>query len=188
MAKAKGEDLTGRRFGRLTAVKPTDKRVQRRVVWLCKCDCGNEVEVLSHSLKSGNTKSCGCLAKAKQAIAEKAKRAEVVRVMSYAEWEKAVFERDEHTCRACGVKAEHRTMSGTLPADIAPPKLAEWLSIDMVAHHLTSFDNNPQFRTRVDNGVTLCKKCDDDYHHCYGYQNNTQRQFQRWLRHRGDKA
>lgn len=29
--------------------------------WLCQCDCGNIVEVLGYSLKSGHTKSCGCL-------------------------------------------------------------------------------------------------------------------------------
>ena len=31
--------------------------------WLCKCDCGNVVTVLGHNLKSGNTRSCGCLPK-----------------------------------------------------------------------------------------------------------------------------
>ena len=30
------------------------------VVWLCKCDCGNEINVPASSLKTGNTKSCGC--------------------------------------------------------------------------------------------------------------------------------
>jgi len=30
--------------------------------------------------------------------------------------------------------------------------------------------------------VTLCKDCDDDFHHEYGHKNNTRRQFERWLR------
>lgn len=31
--------------------------------WLCQCDCGNAITVLGHNLKSGNTKSCGCIPK-----------------------------------------------------------------------------------------------------------------------------
>lgn len=58
-------DLTGQRFGRLTVVKKIGiKNAGQRgskSVWLCKCDCGNEKEVLRNSLISGNTKSCGCL-------------------------------------------------------------------------------------------------------------------------------
>lgn len=57
----KKKDLTGQRFGRLTAIEDTGKRKYSYVVWLCKCDCGNVTEVVSDSLRSGNTKSCGCL-------------------------------------------------------------------------------------------------------------------------------
>lgn len=55
-------DLTDQRFGRLTVLYPTDKRTSDRcIIWHCKCDCGNETDVSSKSLKQGNTKSCGCL-------------------------------------------------------------------------------------------------------------------------------
>lgn len=54
------KDLTGQVFGRLTAIAPTEKRKRRYVVWKCKCQCGNEVEVESGLLTSGNIKSCGC--------------------------------------------------------------------------------------------------------------------------------
>lgn len=53
-------DLTRQRFGKLTALTPTNRRVRRAVVWRCQCDCGNFTEVSSGSLRSGNTKSCGC--------------------------------------------------------------------------------------------------------------------------------
>ena len=56
-------DLAGQRFGRLIAVRPTEQRKQRFVVWECKCDCGNTVYVASGMLKCGNTSSCGCLRK-----------------------------------------------------------------------------------------------------------------------------
>lgn len=53
-------DHTGERFGRLTALRVAGKR-NWYVSWLCRCDCGNECEVSSRQLRTGDTKSCGCL-------------------------------------------------------------------------------------------------------------------------------
>lgn len=53
-------DLTGQRFCRLVAVKRIGTR-HGAASWLCQCDCGNYVCVPSRSLRSGNTKSCGCI-------------------------------------------------------------------------------------------------------------------------------
>ena len=55
------KDLTGQKFGKLTALSPTDKRKDGKIVWECQCDCGNLTYVSSSSLISGNTQSCGCL-------------------------------------------------------------------------------------------------------------------------------
>ena len=55
-------DLTGQKFGRLTVVQ-FDHKENGRKYYLCQCDCGNFKIVSNHSLKSGNTKSCGCLHK-----------------------------------------------------------------------------------------------------------------------------
>lgn len=55
-------DLTGKRYGRLIVLKRAkDNDCHNKPRWLCKCDCGNVLEVSGASLKSGNTKSCGCL-------------------------------------------------------------------------------------------------------------------------------
>lgn len=54
-------DLTGQRFERLVAIKPVETNAEGNVMWLCKCDCGNETVVNSQKLKSGHTRSCGCL-------------------------------------------------------------------------------------------------------------------------------
>lgn len=53
-------DLTGKKFNRLTAILPTDLRFDHSVVWLCKCDCGNEFLLSGKLLQNGHTKSCGC--------------------------------------------------------------------------------------------------------------------------------
>lgn len=54
------KDLTGQKFGKLTAIKPIGKK-NKKTVWLCKCDCGNTSEVIGTALTIGGTKSCGCL-------------------------------------------------------------------------------------------------------------------------------
>ncbi len=54
-------DLTGQTFGRLTAIKWAGTNKQGNSEWLCKCECGKKVVVNSQRLKSGKTRSCGCL-------------------------------------------------------------------------------------------------------------------------------
>lgn len=56
------DDLTGQRFGRLIAKQEVRKN-DKEIHWLCECDCGNDIIVVSKSLKSGNTTSCGCYKK-----------------------------------------------------------------------------------------------------------------------------
>ena len=55
------KDLTGMKFGKLTVLRDSGQRLNRYVVWECKCDCGKVALVRGGSLTSGNTKSCGCL-------------------------------------------------------------------------------------------------------------------------------
>ena len=52
--------VVGTKFGKLTTIKRlTTKKGYGK--WLCACDCGNTVEVYESHLKTGHTKSCGCL-------------------------------------------------------------------------------------------------------------------------------
>jgi hypothetical protein len=55
------EDVTGRAFGRLTAVRFSHFAPGRFPHWLCACECGSEKTVNGYSLLSGRTQSCGCL-------------------------------------------------------------------------------------------------------------------------------
>jgi hypothetical protein len=57
-------DLTGERFGRLTVVE-FDRLQNHKTYWKCACDCGLTVVATGNNLRSGNTKSCGCLHKEK---------------------------------------------------------------------------------------------------------------------------
>ena len=64
-------DLRDQLFGWLVAVKPTDKRSRRLVIWECVCQCGAVCHVTSYRLKHGVTRSCGCYARAVASVTGK---------------------------------------------------------------------------------------------------------------------
>lgn len=61
------KDLTGKRFGRLTAKISVGSRPGQGRMWACECDCGQCVERRSADLTAGNVTSCGC-AKVSEAV------------------------------------------------------------------------------------------------------------------------
>lgn len=58
-------NMIGKKFGNLTIIERAKTHItsggQKKTMWLCKCDCGNKKVVASQDLKSGHTKSCGCI-------------------------------------------------------------------------------------------------------------------------------
>ena len=54
-------DLTGQKFGRLTVLCKNGSDKVGHLIWKCKCDCGNEVDVLATNLIQKYTQSCGCI-------------------------------------------------------------------------------------------------------------------------------
>lgn len=60
-------NLTGQKFGCLTVISRSVDHIQpsgtKRAKWLCRCECGNNVEVTGINLRRGKTKSCGCITK-----------------------------------------------------------------------------------------------------------------------------
>jgi 5-methylcytosine-specific restriction endonuclease McrA len=63
----------------------------------------------------------------------------------YVNWAKNIKIRDLFTCQKCKV------IGGTLHS-----------------HHIESFAKNKKLRYDLDNGITLCKKCHNDFHNHYG--------------------
>jgi hypothetical protein len=73
-------------------------------------------------------------------------------------WREAVFERDNWTCQATGVRG----------GKLHP-------------HHLQNFSQYPELRFAIDNGITLSEKAHKEFHDTYGYQNNTREQMEEYL-------
>lgn len=58
----KNKDITGQTFGRLTAIRPTERKTSNgATIWECKCSCGNATYVGISELILGKINSCGCL-------------------------------------------------------------------------------------------------------------------------------
>ena len=54
-------DVSGQQFHRLTALYPAEGRTDKGgMIWHCRCECGNELDVSYNSLVYANMKSCGC--------------------------------------------------------------------------------------------------------------------------------
>lgn len=51
-------NLLGLKFGKLHVMQDTGKRRYQKVVWLCKCDCGKEREVVGSFLTTGKVYEC----------------------------------------------------------------------------------------------------------------------------------
>lgn len=159
--EASFKDLTGKIFGRLAVIQVSDKRGNDGQFYFdCICECGNEKAVSSQSLLSGGARSCGCLqrevASERMASLTGSKnykwdstrtdedRDSFHRSTGHRKWREAVLERDGNECVRCD-SAE-----------------------DLHAHHIYPYSEYPEMREDVDNGVTLCKICHDEFHLEYG--------------------
>ena len=78
--------------------------------------------------------------------------------LEYKLWRGAVFERDCFTCQKCN------QLGGILRA-----------------HHINNFAGNKNLRLAIDNGITLCNECHEEFHRRYGIKNNTLEQLQEFI-------
>ena len=54
-------DEKGKRYGQLIVLERAGNYRGREAIWKCLCDCGEDAIVPGSALRTGNTKSCGCL-------------------------------------------------------------------------------------------------------------------------------
>lgn len=69
-------ELAGHLFGKLVVISDAPSTKAGRAMWLCECECGKSVLVSGKELRSGNTKSCGCLKGEKLTKANKERKGE----------------------------------------------------------------------------------------------------------------
>ena len=156
------KNLVGRKFNRLLVVRKAGNTKWGNAKWFCKCDCGNERIVQAGNLRGGNSQSCGCLNKERSAenlrgiasanVGSKnpAWKGGVTPLLTrlrnsnkYANWRRAVFERDNYTCVWCGDKNY----------------VGRGKTVVLNADHIKPFSLYPNLRFDTKNGRTLCVPC-----------------------------
>jgi hypothetical protein len=53
------KEIIGKEFGLLKVIRKADA-ISKQVIWMCKCKCGNVLNVAGGNLRSGGSTSCGC--------------------------------------------------------------------------------------------------------------------------------
>ena len=148
-----------KKFGKLTVIERSKKAGHS----ICKCECGKIVEVTNYNLKTGHTKSCGCLRSKnfKDRIPVSGKnhgnwkggisnlRERAMQSKEYKKWREDVFIRDDYICQKCNQRG-----------------------YNLNAHHIYDYSKNKKCRLEKSNGITLCKKCHINFHKIYGRSNN----------------
>jgi len=149
----------GSKWGRLTVVEPANQAGYS----ICKCDCGAVGKFNNMGLKRGTTTSCGCYQREVASHIAKTRfphprgaehpmwkggvideRHSVEASKEYKAFHRAVLERDGHRCRKCGSDE------------------------NLCVHHVLDFMGYPELRCEVDNGITLCRTCHNEFHNKYG--------------------
>lgn len=87
----------------------------------------------------------------------------------YIQWRKGVFERDGYHCQCCGA---HN---------------GDGRYVELHAHHILNWKDNPENRYDISNGVTLCVACHNAFHSVYGKHNNTYEQLIEFIDLSGEK-
>ena len=135
------KNLTGQRFGRLTVLSPTLKRIRGYVLWQCRCDCSSfPVFAKSLDLIRGSVKSCGCLRREKGSAHFKAIGSR--RGDKASNWRGGIRKHGQGYLRIYKPEHPHADVDGYVFEHrlVMEKKLGRYLQPDEVVHHI---DENP---------------------------------------------
>ena len=156
-------DVTGQRYGNLTAVSEHGRDNYGRATWLFRCDCGSSAVLGLNNVRTGNTKSCGCLKHRKgkdnpktitniERLRERGRRLYV-----HKHW----IREQKSACPLCSKCGSRENLH---------------------AHHIEGYADRPDLRTDWQNGVVLCADCHISFHVKYGRRSGfSEEDLNEWL-------
>jgi hypothetical protein len=178
-------NLTGLRFGRLTALHRAPNNAKDRVMWRCRCDCGNEIVTAAMSLRTCDTKSCGCLHDEKIGLASRSHGRSKTQL--YAIW-KAMKGRcyiasntsyDRYGARGVRVCDRWRNSFEAFLQDIGEPPVPD-MSLERINNSGDYEPGNVRWATRIEQGANKRNNLHIDY-------SGKRQTVAQWARERGIK-
>lgn len=143
----------GEKFNNLKLIKILDKKLSHKFA-IFLCICGKYTEKKLSSVVNGTSKHCGCLTHKRDPSLPKLRLyTETVR------FSQKVYKRDNYTCIKCKKRGGY-----------------------LNAHHLDGYHWCIKKRDDINNGVTLCRNCHNNFHRIYNNKNNTRQQFEEFMR------
>lgn len=167
------QNLVGKKYGKLTVIAKHPEKVgkNRRIQWICKCECGNKRNCITYSLNSGKAVSCGCHLE-KNLIGMKFNHLEVVSKSKKTNKWNATFWKCKCDCgnytevrtghlnsgsvKSCGCKIG--LMRHAIKGDEAP-EYRSWLAMKQRCYN----SNNVSFKHYGGRGITVCEKWINSY-------------------------
>jgi 5-methylcytosine-specific restriction endonuclease McrA len=158
----------GSKYNMLTVIKPSSESGKS----ICLCDCGNKKEVDNYQMKSGKTKSCGCLKKENFKNAKKvkgehhgmwlggssSKRERLMQSKKYKDWRDFVYRKYNYKCQKCGQKG-----------------------YDLNCHHIKPYNQYEELATDKSNGTIFCESCHKKFHYIYGYKDFGEKEYNEYI-------
>lgn len=166
-------NIAGQRYRRLVVISPHSQDKFRRWKWNCLCDCGRMVVVSSNNLRTGNSKSCGCL-DAEMIAARGRRNCLARRGRNHYRW---VEDRSLLKSRPASLKKWRVGVIRGNPGGCFKCGSEEHLH----AHHADSYAAYPERRLHPLNGVPLCSRHHREFHAIHGRDNTTQEQLHEYL-------
>lgn len=158
------KDITNQRFGRLIVLQKSKTVIyggKPFITWSCLCDCGSKLDVAGSSLRSKNTKSCGCFKKDKFR-----KMASYNRGEKHYKYNKNLTEEERYNKERRS--QNHHTWSLDIKKIYGFKCFICKVTKDLISHHLESFSENKTLRYDLNNGVCLCSNHHKMLHSVYG--------------------
>ena len=157
-------NLKNKKFGKLLVLNKSNKKGNNgQAYWICICDCGKEHVVSGESLRSGRSKSCGCLRKNppnkennrvvaiwkqlyNSTIIKRSKKQGYVSNISFSKFK----EMSQDKCFYCGLEHSNIATDKSYNGVKASTVVVKYNGIDRV---------NSELGYSVNNTVTCCKYC-----------------------------
>jgi hypothetical protein len=108
-------DIAGETFGRLTALTRIESDKRGRAQWICTCSCGKTRVVRAVDLRSGNSKSCGCLHRELASDANRKPDDRITYGSAHDRVERARGRASTYICIDCCAQAAHWSLRHDAP-------------------------------------------------------------------------